>query len=152
MIEKEELLTLVPHRGKMMLLSRVKKYNLMEKSIEVEYDITEDCLFYDDKEEGVPSWVGFEFIAQSISAYIGIRDRENGIPPKEGYILGISHMNIGLTFLRRNSIITISSRELEGMDPVYVFEGEIFLNGQEVLSGKVTVMEVSEEHKLNKGN
>jgi len=134
------------------MLDRIIKYNIHEKSIEAEYDITEDCLFYSSKEEGVPSWVGFEFIAQAISAFIGIRDREYGIPPKEGYILGISQMKIGLPFLRKNSIILIKSRELEGMHPVYVFEGEIRLNGQEVLSGKITVMEVSEEHKNGKGN
>jgi len=152
MIEKEELLTLIPHRGKMMMLDRVMRYNLQDKSIEAQYKITEDCLFYDSKEEGVPSWVGFEFLAQAVSAFIGIRDRENGIPPKEGYILGISQMDIGLTFLKNNSIITINSRELESMHPVYVFEGEIFLDGQEVLSGKVAVMEVTEKKKENKGN
>ena len=134
------------------MLDRIIKYNLAERSIEAEYDITEDCLFYDDNEKGVPSWVGFELIAQAISAFIGIRDRENGIPPKEGYILGISQMNIGLTFLKNNSIITINSRELDSMHPVYIFEGGLFLNGQEVLSGKITVMEVSEEQKRSKGN
>ena len=145
MIEKDELLTLIPHKGKMMMLDRIKKYDIQEKSIEAEYSITEDCLFYSKKEEGVPSWVGFEFIAQAVSAFMGIRDREKEIPPLEGYILGISQMNIGLTFLKKNSIISIISRELESMHPVNIFEGEIFLNGQEVLSGKITVMEVSEE-------
>jgi len=147
MIEKDELLTLIPHRGKMMMLDRIIKYNIQEKCIEAEYNITEECLFYNEKEGGVPSWVSFEFIAQAVSAFIGIRDRENGIPPQEGYILGISQMNIGLTFLKKNSIITINSRELESMHPVYVFKGEILLNGKEAVSGKITVMEVSEEQK-----
>jgi predicted hotdog family 3-hydroxylacyl-ACP dehydratase len=147
MIEKDELLTLIPHRGKMMMLDRVKKYDIQEKSIEAEYCITEDCLFYNEEEKGVPAWVGFEFIAQAISAFIGIRDREKGMPPLEGYILGISQMNIGLTFISKNSIITIASRELDSMHPVYIFEGEILLDGHEVLSGKITVMEVNEEQK-----
>jgi len=147
MIEKDELLNLIPHRGKMMMLDRINKYDIQKKCLEAEYSITEECLFYNDKEGGVPSWVGFEFIAQAISAFIGIRDSENGKPPKEGYILGISQMNIGLYFLKKNSIITINTRELESMHPVYVFEGEILLNGKEVLSGKITVMEVSEEQK-----
>ena len=130
-----------------MMLDRIIKYNIQEKCIEAEYNITEECLFYNEKEGGVPSWVSFEFIAQAVSAFIGIRDRENGIPPQEGYILGISQMNIGLTFLKKNSIITINSRELESMHPVYVFKGEILLNCKEAVSGKITVMEVSEEQK-----
>ena len=150
MIEKEELLNIIPHKGKMMMLDRIKKYCIREKSIEAEYKITEDCLFYNEKEEGVPSWVGFEFIAQAISAFIGIREREKGIPPNEGYILGISQMNISLTFLKKNSIITINSKEIESMYPVYIFQGEIFLNGQEVLSGKITVMEAVDRQNQSK--
>jgi len=149
MIEKEELLTVIPHRGKMMMLDRIIDYNLAEKSIKAEYDITENCLFYDTQCEGVPSWVGFEFIAQAISAFIGLRDRENGIPPKKGYILGVTFMNISLPFLKKNSIILINSKELDNVHPVYVFDGGISVKGKEVLSGKITVMEIDDEKKGN---
>ena len=147
LINKEELLTLIPHRDRMCLISRVNNYNLPENSIEAEYDITEDCLFYDFENSGVPAWVGFEFIAQSISALIGIKDKINGLPVKEGFILGVSHMHIDLPFFSKNSIITINSTELENLDPIYIFDGKISINGKKVLAGKVTVMEVSSEQR-----
>jgi len=153
MINKDELLTYIPHRNKMCMLSRVNNYNLQENSIEAEYDITENCLFYDVENSGIPAWVGFEFIAQSISAYIGIKNKINGRPVKEGFILGVSHMQIDLPFFSKNSIITINSIELDNLDPVFIFDGKIFLDGKKVLAGKVTVMEVSGEQKIqiNKG-
>jgi len=152
MIDKQELLTLIPHRGEMMMLSRVIKYDTKEKSIEAEYDITEDCLFFDSAKNGVPSWTGFELIAQAVSAFIGIRDRENGIPPKEGYILGISDMRMGLPILKNNSIITIKSIELDNVHPVYIFDGVIIQDGQEVLAGKITVMEVEKDKEKEREN
>lgn len=143
-IEKEELLSIIPHKNRMMLLSRITDFNEENKSIEAEYEIKKDCLFYDSALPGVPACIGFEFIAQSISAYIGIRDLGKKVH-KMGYILSISQMRIGLPYFKTDSIITIKSRESGGMDPVYVFEGEIYLYGEKVVEGKITVLDVYDE-------
>jgi len=144
MIEKEELLSVVPHKGKMMMLTRINSFNIEEKSIEAEYHITDECLFFDPVIEGVPTWVGFEFIAQAVSAFIGIRDRYKN-RHKMGYILSVSQMCMGLPFFKADSIITIKSREVDGMSPVYIFQGEIFLDGKKIVEGKITVMDVQDE-------
>jgi len=143
--EKENLLSIVPHRNKMLLLSRIKEYNLEERTIEAEYHITEDCLFYDPAAAGVPAWAGFEFIAQAISAFSGIRDRENGIPPKMGFILSVSSMRIGLPFFKTGSTVEIKTKEIGRMDLACTFEGEILLEGRKILEGKLTVMEIEHE-------
>jgi len=145
MIEKEELLSLIPHRGRMLLLDEVKWYNLEEKSVEAEYHITEDCLFYDSAAEGVPAWVGFEFIAQAISALTGIGYREKGEPPKLGFILGVSQAQIRYPFFKTGSIIAIKAKEIECMDSLYIFKGEIFFEGEQVFEGKLTIMDVDDE-------
>ena len=142
MIEKEELLTLIPHKDRMFLISRVMEYNTKERIIEAQYDITEDCLFYDPAAKGVPAWAGLEFVAQGISALIGIRDREFGLPQKKGYILGVSHMQFKIPYFKPGSVLTIRARLTENMEPVCIFDGEILLNGEEVLSGKLTVIDV----------
>jgi predicted hotdog family 3-hydroxylacyl-ACP dehydratase len=145
LIEQDELFSIIPHRGRMLLLSRVKEYNLKEKTIEAEYHITEDCLFYDSALAGVPAWAGFEFIAQAISAYSGIRNRENGIPQRMGFILSVSSMRIGIPFFNAGSAIRIKTRETERMDLVSTFEGELLLGGAKVMEGKLTVMEIDNE-------
>ena len=145
MIEKEELLSLIPHGGRMLLLDRVKWYNLKEQSIEAEYRITEDCLFYDSAADGVPAWVGFEFIAQAVSALTGIGYRERGEPPNVGFILGVSQVQIRYPFLRTGSIIGIKAKEIEHLDSLYIFKGEIFFENERVLEGKITIMDVDKE-------
>ena len=149
MIENEELLSIVPHRGKMLLLKRVKDYNLQEYTIEAECQIERDCIFYDSEKEGVPSWVGFEFIAQTVSAFIGIKNRERKVN-NIGLIMSVTQMRIGLPIFQTDSIITIKAKEVDGMDSVHVFEGEIFLEGEKVLEGKITVMDVDSEQVVIK--
>ena len=145
MIEKEELLSIIPHRGKMLLLSRVNSYDLAERIIETEYDITDKCLFYDSELAGVPAWTGFEFIAQTIGAFSGIRDKINNEPIKFGFILAVSRVQIDLPFFKPGSIIKIRVKEIEDLSPVYVFDGEIFLDNKKVMGGKLTVLHVVEE-------
>jgi len=149
MIENEELLSIVPHRGRMLLLKRVINYNLQEHTIEAECQIERDCIFYDSEKEGVPSWVGFEFIAQTVSAFIGIKNRERMIN-NIGLIMSVTQMRIGLPIFQTNSIITIKAKEVDSMDSVHVFEGEIFLEGEKVLKGKLTVMDVDGEQVVIK--
>jgi predicted hotdog family 3-hydroxylacyl-ACP dehydratase len=144
-IEKEELLSIMPHRGRMLLLSGVKGYNLNERSIEAEYHITSDCLFYDSAMAGVPAWAGFEFIAQAISAYAGLRDRENGIPPRMGYILSVTSMRMGVSLFENGSTAEIRAKETERVDMVGTFNGEILLHGSKVLEGRLMVMEINHE-------
>ena len=148
MIEKEELLSIIPHRGRMLLLSRIRNYDLVERTVEAEYQITEDCIFYDSAAKGVPAWVGFEFAAQAFCALCGIRDREMGVPPKKGFILAVSQMRIGLPFFRAGSIICIKAKETERMDPVCFLDGELFVDGKKVLEGKLTIMEVDDETQI----
>ena len=147
MIEKEELLSIIPHRDRMLLLDRVSSYDLEGRSIEAEYQITENCIFYDYAEQGVPSWVGFEFMAQAICAFCGIRDKMMGVPQKKGFILAVSQLQAGLPFFKAGSIISIKTREVERLYPVCVLEGELLLGGKKVLEGKLTIMEVDGENE-----
>ena len=145
MIEKEELESLIPHRGRMLLLSRVKDYNLEERRLCAEYQISEDCLFYDPELGGVPAWAGFEFIAQSISVFAGIRNRAKGLKPNMGFILSIPSMKVELPLFKAGSCVELRVRECDYMDMIYSFEGEAFLEGRKAMEGKLMVMEIDKE-------
>ena len=145
MIEKDELLSIIPHRGKMFLLSRVNNYDLNEYSLEAEYDITKKCIFYDPEFGGVPAWVGFEFIAQAISALVGLWRRERGEDVKLGFIMSVSSVKIGLPFFRDGDTVELKVKRINRMDMMYTFEGFVFLDGSTVLEGKITILDVDEE-------
>jgi predicted hotdog family 3-hydroxylacyl-ACP dehydratase len=143
-IEKEEMMTLLPHRGRMLLLSRVVDYNTEERSLSAEYDITENCIFYDPLLGGIPGWAGFEFMAQAISVLSGLAGRQKGKKPDIGFILSVSSMNIITPVLKAGSIIKILVEEDSRMDLVYAFKGDIFLEGEKAAEAKLTVMDVDE--------
>ena len=145
MICGNELCSVLPHRGKMLLLSKVIDYNLAERSICAEYHITEDCIFYDPVIGGVPAWAGFEFMAQAIAAISGLWDRERGNKPKVGFILSISSMQIKIPFFKPGSTVELRVKESGRVDQVFTFEGEALLEGNSVIQGKLTVMEVTDE-------
>jgi len=152
-IEKEELNSIIPHRGKMLLLSRVNDYNLKDGSVCAEYDITENCLFYDPTLGGVPAWAAFEFLAQAISAYSGIRDKGKYLRPRFGFILSIPFIKIDIPVFKAGSTVEIHAKENDRVGLVYTFEGKVFLDGRKVLEGKIMVMEIDEKgvDDLNKG-
>ena len=145
MIETKDLPSIVPHRGRMLLLSKVTGYNLEERSLEAEYHITESCIFFDPAIGGIPCWVGFESIAQAIAALSGISAREKNKKdenPQMGFILSISKMDVFLPVLKSGSTVIIKVKELDCTDLVYNFDGQIFLEGTKALEGTLTIMEV----------
>ena len=145
MIEKDEIVSFLPHRGRMLLLDKINSYNLEERTICAEYHITEECLFYDPAIKAVPAWVGFEFIAQTISALMGLWYRARGEEPKIGFILSISSMKMALPFFKTGSIVELRVKEGDCMNQVFTYEGEAFLEGRKVIEGKLMVMEANEE-------
>jgi len=128
----------------MLLLSRVIEYDL-KQSIRSEYDITENCIFYDPVTDGVPVWVGFEFMAQSISVLSGLRSREKGEKPKIGFILSVPFLRMKIPLFRNGSSVEVRMREIDCTDMIYTFEGEAFAEGVKVMEGKLMVAEVSDE-------
>lgn len=142
-IQGEELRAIIPHRGKMVLLSRVTAYNKKEYSLSAEYDIGPDCLFYDPPLQGVPSWVGVECMAQGISALSGIISRDEGKEPRPGFILSISQLKLAVPLLRSGTVIQIQVQEDCRINGVFTYDcqisGPFFVGG-----AKLTVMEADD--------
>jgi len=144
LIEQEELETILPHKGKMLLLNRVIEYN-EDHSISAEYDITKNCIFYDPVIDGVPTWVAFEFMAQAISALSGIRSRELGEKPKVGFILSVPSMRMDIPFFKNGASVRVYVKETDCTEMIYSFNGEAFLENKKVMEGKLMCVEVTEE-------
>jgi predicted hotdog family 3-hydroxylacyl-ACP dehydratase len=148
-MENDELKSILPHRGKMLLLSKIKEYNLAEGSLSAEYLVTEDCIFYDFHLGGVPAWAAFEFLAQAISALTGLRCREMGLCPNMGFILSIPSMIVKMPVLKLGKVVEMRVKECDHTDLIFTFSGEAFLEGAKVIEGKLMVMEIDEEKYSN---
>ena len=75
---------LVPHEPPMVLLDRITSFD--ESTLTAEVDITTNSMFCGD--DGVPGWVGIEYMAQAVAAHAGYKGRLDGNAPVTGYLLG----------------------------------------------------------------
>ena len=75
---------LLPHDPPMVLLDRVTRFD--ESTLTAEVDIGADSMFCAD--DGVPGWVGIEYMAQAVAAHAGYKGRLEGKQPAIGYLLG----------------------------------------------------------------
>lgn len=152
-IEYDELINYLPHKGKMFLLSRVTQHDTTNHTITTEYDITDKCIFYEDEVNGVPSWAGFEFLAQSVSALTGITNTEKDRPPLPGFILSVMEFKADVGYLKNNTTIQMKAVEdfRDEDSHIYRYVCELFAKpGAEipVVTAKISVMETEDTHAL----
>jgi predicted hotdog family 3-hydroxylacyl-ACP dehydratase len=120
---KEIVSELVPHKGKMFLLNRVQCYSLETISITTEIDITREDLFYEEDLGGVPAWVAFEYMAQSISALSGIYGRSRGEKPKVGFIMSVNSFKANVPVFKVGETVVVTVRQTIRMDMAVTFDG-----------------------------
>ncbi|MCL2011445.1 MAG: hypothetical protein FWG75_01465 [Cystobacterineae bacterium] len=139
MIDKEELATLIPHEGKMFLLSRIVSWEPQGHALVAEYDIEEDCLFFKEALKGLPAWAGFELMAQSTSALSGLKRRAAGEKPLFGFILSVSELVLHVPVLQ--GTVRIEIEEDTVVDNVSSFQCSVFEGQIKAVSAKLTIME-----------
>lgn len=139
---KESVCELVPHKGKMFLLNRVRDYDLKKHTITTEIDITRDNLFYEEDLGGVPVWVAFEFMAQSVSALSGIFERARGKKIKVGFIMSVSSFKAEVPVFKVGETVVVNVNELIRIDNMVTFEGFAMVNGTLAVTAKLNTIEV----------
>lgn len=77
--------SLIPHTNTMVLLQRLVDYG--DDFLEATLEITPDSLFLNEQNQ-VPSWVGIEYMAQTIAAYAGVKAKQLGEEIKVGLLIG----------------------------------------------------------------
>ena len=81
-----EITELLPHRGSAILVDKI----LAETAggVITTVHIDRSHIFYSIEQSGVPSWVGIEFMAQTIGLHAGLSALRTNEPPRIGYLLG----------------------------------------------------------------
>ena len=152
-IERDVLIDLLPHKGKMFLLSRVTQHDTEAHTITSEYEITPECSFYEAASDGVPTWAGFEFMAQGISALTGITNKALGRYPRPGFILSVSKFKAAVPYLKSGTTIVMKIKEDYRAEMTYSYNCELFASasdGEPAVSSTITVMETEDITNLFK--
>ena len=120
---------LVPHSGEMSLLSRVVDHG--DEWLMAEIEISQESLFSDAN--GVPTWIGLEYMAQTIAAYAGLRERLAGKSPKIGFLLGTRKYSVNTDYFLPGDTLSIRAElEMIAENGLNVFNCEI--QGKNVLA------------------
>jgi len=125
---------LVPHSGKMSLLSHISEYG--DDWLKAQVHITPESMFADKK--GVPAWVGLEYLAQAIGAFAGLQERRQGGVPKVGFLLGTRKYLCSADYFPLGVTLELLVEE--------EMQGE---NGLSVFNGTLTAPELDASARLN---
>lgn len=132
---------LIPHRGPMRFIERLLEWT--PESVRVALQVPADGLFIEA--EGMPAWVGIEYMAQAVAAWAGGRARSAGREPPLGFLLGTRRYAPQVTHFPPGSELIVEARlELMGDNGVGAFACRIVSNGICVVEAVVTVFEPSD--------
>ena len=134
----------VPHRGPMSLLDTVAHCD--DDGIEALVRVPATGLFNGD--DGVPAWVGIEYMAQAVAAWSGARARSGGGSPKIGYLLGSRRYEAAVPAFEVGAELRVLAQcELMGENGLGMFDCRIELDGRVVASGRLSVFEPPENQE-----
>jgi len=85
-MNKYPIVDVLPHRDPMILIDSLDYYDI--DSCVCHVSISKDSPFYDDKYAGVPTYIGSEYMAQTIAAHAGALALDNKEPVTIGFLLG----------------------------------------------------------------
>lgn len=103
---------LVSHRAPMLLLDRVIEASRLHAVAET--TITRNSSFY-RAGQGVPAWVGIEYMAQAVAVLGGVQALEDSDPVPMGYLLGTRHYRCAVPWFDDGFVLRVRCEE-EVMD------------------------------------
>ncbi len=128
----------VPHRGRMLLVNRLLARD--EDSVVVGAVVAADNPFAED--QGVPAWIGIEYMAQAISAWAGCRGLARGEPARIGFLLGTRRYQGSASHFAIGAQLRIEARrELFGDNGMGMFSCRILEGESELAHAQVSVFE-----------
>lgn len=115
--------------------------------------IAEDSLFYRPDHAGVPSWVGIEYMAQTIALHAGILAKRDHERIRIGLLLGSRKYTSAMPYYRLGAHLRISAEQDFLDDRMAVYGCRIADDdGQEISVAKLNVYQVDDADALAQGD
>ncbi len=128
----------VPHRGAMSLLDAVVQ--IEDQRIVARVTVPAGGLF--GAADGVPAWVGIEYMAQAVAAWSGARARQAGGSPRIGFLLGSRRYEAHVPVFAVGADLRVSAEcELMAGNGLGMFDCRITQDGRLLACGRLSVYE-----------
>ncbi|MCE9687947.1 hotdog family protein [Shewanella sp. AS16] len=135
-----QITELVPHRQPMVLIDALVSHS--PDSLITETRISKDSAYFDDQLQGVPNYVGIEYMAQSIAALAGIEAKLRGDTVRVGFLLGSRKLSFATrTYRLGQSYNTRVTRLYQEDSGLAVFDCEIYHGETRVAAAQVNVFQ-----------
>lgn len=129
---------LLPHEPPMVLLDRAISFK--DATLVAEVDVRADSILCQG--DGIPGWVGIEYMAQAVAAHAGCQARLEGKPPAIGYLLGTRSYKCSLAAFPVGETLQVHIESLYVEMGLGAFACRIDI-GETVASAKINVYQPS---------
>lgn len=136
-----DLADLIPHRESARLLDRVEHWD--ETHIVCSVTIGSDHPYLLDGK--VPAIVGMELMAQAVAAYVGMRRRASGAPPRIGYLVGARRLDLHVDGFRPADLLSVTATPTWLDGRAGSFECRVDGEGVRLCDATLSVYEASSE-------
>lgn len=113
---------LVPQAQPFVLIDQVIEAG--EDFMTAEVRIAEDSPFFRPF-DGVPSWIGTEYMAQTIAALVGLRERRRGRAPQIGFLVAVHDFLASVPNFAAGSLLRVHVTESFNDERMAVFIADI---------------------------
>lgn len=131
----------------MVLIDNILESN--DTSVLTEVTIRPESLFQDD-EGRIPTWIGIEYMAQTIAAYAGVKHASKKEPIKMGFLIGTRTYDAFVDYFIRGNTYLVSANLLfvdEGLGSFECFIHEK-KSGDKCCYAKINVYEPENTNNL----
>lgn len=137
-----KLSDLLPHKPPMVLLSDFVHADT--EHVVCRVNIEAQSPFFDAQIQGVPVYVGIEYMAQTVAAYSGAQSHRSGQSPKVGFLLGTRKYHAQASFFELGQQLAVqATKVIEDSSGLSVFDCEItdVQSSQLLVSAKLNVFQ-----------
>ncbi len=130
-----DLVKILPHKPPMILLDDILEVDIESGKLSSVFQVYPEKIFF-EKNKGINSLAGIEFMAQSIGAYAYFKN--NCVEPKPGLLLGTRLYNNKIAYFKEGEKYKVTVHEVFTDNQIAVFDCLIYdVNGEEIASATV---------------
>lgn len=130
----------VPHSAPMILLNRLANYT--DESACCEVDISPQSPFYNTSLQGVASYIGCEYMAQTIAAYAGALAKDKGNDVQIGFLIGTrKYKTYAPVFAKGQTLKVTVTKLYQEESGLSVFECQIHHDETLLAEAKINVFQ-----------
>lgn len=109
-MNKYEIEDVLPHQSPMILIDEILSYD--EDTCSCAVTISSSSPFFCAEAQGVPTYIGSEYMAQAIAAFAGAQALDKNEQVSIGFLLGSRKFKTTLPYFAKNQKISILVKEL----------------------------------------